>query len=146
VQLDGWGAKMTSLISLLAGAVFGLGIIWSGMVNPAIVLAFLDIAGDWDTALLWVMGGAVSVGSIAFALAKKRKQSYLGAPMQIPAATKIDSRLLLGSLMFGIGWGIAGICPGPALVLIGTGNSDAVVFLAAMLAGMGIYQVMQGRS
>ncbi|QOJ21092.1 MAG: YeeE/YedE family protein [Gammaproteobacteria bacterium] len=137
---------MTSLISLLAGAVFGLGIIWSGMVNPAIVLAFLDIAGDWDTALLWVMGGAVSVGSIAFALAKKRKQSYLGAPMQIPAATKIDSRLLLGSLMFGIGWGIAGICPGPALVLIGTGNSDAVVFLAAMLAGMGIYQVMQGRS
>ncbi|MBS0497135.1 MAG: YeeE/YedE family protein [Proteobacteria bacterium] len=137
---------MTSLISLLAGAVFGLGIIWSGMVNPAIVLAFLDIAGDWDTALLWVMGGAVSVGSIAFALAKKRKQSYLGAPMQIPAATKIDSRLLLGSLMFGIGWGIAGICPGPALVLIGTGNSDVVVFLAAMLAGMGIYQVMQGRS
>lgn len=137
---------MTSLISLLAGAVFGLGIIWSGMVNPAIVLAFLDIAGDWDTALLWVMGGAVSVGSIAFALAKKRKQSYLGAPMQIPTATKIDSRLLLGSLMFGIGWGIAGICPGPALVLIGTGNSDAVVFLAAMLAGMGIYQVMQGRS
>lgn len=137
---------MTSLISLLAGAVFGLGIIWSGMVNPAIVLAFLDIAGDWDTALLWVMGGAVSVGSIAFALAKKRKQSYLGAPMQIPAATKIDSRLLLGSLMFGIGWGIAGICPGPALVLIGTGNSDAVVFLAAMLAGMGTYQVMQGRS
>jgi len=137
---------MTSLISLLAGAVFGLGIIWSGMVNPAIVLAFLDIAGDWDTALLWVMGGAVSVGSIAFALAKKRKQSYLGAPMQIPAATKIDSRLLLGSLMFGIGWGIAGICPGPALVLIGTGNSDAVVFLAAMLTGMGIYQVMQGRS
>ncbi|QOJ24490.1 MAG: YeeE/YedE family protein [Gammaproteobacteria bacterium] len=137
---------MLSLMSLLAGVVFGLGLIGSGMVNPAVVLAFLDITGDWDAALFWVMGGAVAAGSIAFALAKKRKQSFLGSSMQIPAVTKIDSRLLVGSFMFGIGWGIAGICPGPALVLIGTGSNDAVIFLVAMLAGMGIYQITQDHS
>lgn len=134
---------MVSLVAFFAGIIFGFGIIGSGMVNPAIVLAFLDITGDWNASLLWVMGGAVAVGSIAFALAKKRKQSYLGSSMQIPAVTDIDSRLLLGSLVFGVGWGIAGICPGPALVLTGTGSIDAVVFLAAMLLGMGIYQIVQ---
>lgn len=136
---------MVSFIALIAGIIFGLGIIASGMVNPALVLAFLDVAGDWDATLLWVMGGAVTVGTIAFMLAKKRKQSYLGLPMQIPGVAKIDSRLLSGSLLFGIGWGIAGICPGPALVLMGTGNSDALVFLVAMLLGMGIYQMTQDR-
>lgn len=136
---------MVSLVAFFAGIIFGFGIIGSGMVNPAIVLAFLDITGDWNASLLWVMGGAVAVGSIAFALAKKRKQSYLGSSMQIPAVTDIDSRLLLGSLVFGVGWGIAGICPGPALVLTGTGSIDAVVFLAAMLLGMGIYQIVQDR-
>ena len=102
---------MINFMALLSGVVFGLGIILSGMVNPAIVLAFLDITGNWDSSLLWVMGGAVAVGFIAFALAKKRTNSYLGLSMQIPAVTKIDSRLLLGSLVFGVGWGIAGICP-----------------------------------
>ncbi|MXS82819.1 DUF6691 family protein [Nitrosomonas oligotropha] len=136
---------MVSFIALIAGIIFGLGIIASGMVNPALVLAFLDVAGDWDATLLWVMGGAVTVGTIAFMLAKKRKQSYLGLPMKIPGVAKIDSRLLSGSLLFGIGWGIAGICPGPALVLMGTGNSDALVFLVAMLLGMGIYQMTQDR-
>lgn len=136
---------MVSLVAFFAGIIFGFGIIGSGMVNPAVVLAFLDITGDWNASLLWVMGGAVAVGSIAFALAKKRKQSYLGSSMQIPAVTDIDSRLLLGSLVFGVGWGIAGICPGPALVLTGTGSIDAVVFLAAMLLGMGIYQIVQDR-
>ncbi len=136
---------MVNFIALLSGIVFGLGIILSGMVNPAIVLAFLDITGNWDSALLWVMGGAVAVGSIAFALAMKRTNSYLGLSMQIPAVTKIDGRLLLGSLVFGVGWGIAGICPGPAVVLAGTGSIDALVFLVAMLLGMGIYQNLQGR-
>ena len=93
---------MMSLISLLAGVVFGFGVIWPGMGNLAVVLVFLDIAGDRDASLLWVMAGALSVGSIVFALVKKHKQSYLGASMQLSAATKIDSRLLLGSLMFGI--------------------------------------------
>lgn len=136
---------MVNFIALLSGIFFGLGIILSGMVNPAIVLAFLDITGNWDSALLWVMGGAVAVGSIAFALAMKRTNSYLGLSMQIPAVTKIDGRLLLGSLVFGVGWGIAGICPGPAVVLAGTGSIDALVFLVAMLLGMGIYQNLQGR-
>jgi hypothetical protein len=137
--------KMVNLMALFAGIVFGMGIILSGMVNPAIVLAFLDITGDWDSSLLWVMAGAVAMGSVAFALAKKRKQSYLGSSMQIPTATKIDGRLLLGSLLFGAGWGIAGICPGPALVLTGTGSIDAWVFLIAMLMGMGIYHIVQER-
>ncbi|TXI29381.1 MAG: YeeE/YedE family protein [Nitrosomonas oligotropha] len=136
---------MVSFIALIAGIIFGFGIIGSGMVNPALVLAFLDVTGDWDATLLWVMGGAVTVGTIAFMLARKRERSYLGLPMQIPGMAKIDSRLLLGSLLFGIGWGIAGICPGPALVLAGTDNSDALVFLVAMLLGMGIYQIMQDR-
>ncbi|MBX9917387.1 DUF6691 family protein [Nitrosomonas sp. Is35] len=136
---------MVSFIALIAGIIFGFGIIGSGMVNPALVLAFLDVTGDWDATLLWVMGGAVTVGTVAFMLARKREQSYLGLPMQIPGVAKVDSRLLLGSLLFGIGWGIAGICPGPALVLMGTGNGDALVFLVAMLLGMGIYQIMQDR-
>lgn len=136
---------MINFMALLSGVVFGLGIILSGMVNPAIVLAFLDITGNWDSSLLWVMGGAVAVGFVAFALAKKRTNSYLGLSMQIPAVTKIDSRLLLGSLVFGVGWGIAGICPGPAVVLAGTGSTDALVFLVAMLLGMNIYQNLQGR-
>lgn len=136
---------MISFIALIAGIIFGFGIIGSGMVNPALVLAFLDVTGDWDATLLWVMGGAVTVGTVAFMLAKKREQSYLGLPMQIPGVAKVDSRLLLGSLLFGIGWSIAGICPGPALVLMGTGNGDALVFLVAMLLGMGVYQIMQDR-
>ncbi|WP_394808918.1 DUF6691 family protein [Nitrosomonas sp.] len=136
---------MINFMALLSGIVFGFGIILSGMVNPAIVLAFLDITGSWDSSLLWVMGGAVAVGFIAFALAKKRTNSYLGLLMQIPAVTKIDSRLLLGSLVFGVGWGVAGICPGPAVVLAGTGSIDVLVFLATMLVGMGIYQILQER-
>jgi len=136
---------MINFMALLSGVVFGLGIILSGMVNPAIVLAFLDITGNWDSALLWVMGGAVVVGSVAFSLAKKRENSCLGLSMQIPAVTKIDNRLLLGNLVFGVGWGIAGICPGPAVVLAGIGSIGALVFLVAMLLGMGIYQNLQGR-
>ncbi|MEK6684991.1 MAG: DUF6691 family protein [Pseudomonadota bacterium] len=136
---------MINFMALLSGLIFGLGIILSGMVNPEIVLAFLDITGNWDSSLIWVMASAVAVGLIAFALAKKRKQSYLGSSMNIPVATKIDQRLFLGSLVFGIGWGMAGICPGPALVLVGTGSHEAFIFLIAMLLGMGVYETMQAR-
>lgn len=136
---------MMTIVALLAGIIFGSGLILSGMVNPAIVLAFLDIAGDWNPSLLWVMGGAVAIGTIAFMIAKRLKYSYLGAPMQIPTSTQIDRRLLLGSLLFGIGWGIAGICPGPALVLVGSGNLDAIIFLVAMLLGMGFFEIKHGR-
>lgn len=96
---------MVSFIALIAGIIFGFGIIGSGMVNPTLVLAFLDVTGDWDATLLWVMGGAVTGGTVAFMLARKREQSYLGLPMQIPGVAKVDSRLLLGSLLFGIGCG-----------------------------------------
>lgn len=134
---------MMIITALLAGLVFGMGLILSGMVNPAIVLAFLDVAGDWDASLLWVMGGAVTAGSVAFALAKRQKTSFLGVPMQLPAAAKIDKRLLLGSFLFGIGWGIAGICPGPALVLAGSGKTEIFVFLIPMLLGMGIFEIVE---
>ena len=134
---------MMMITALLAGLVFGMGLILSGMVNPAIVLAFLDVTGGWDASLLWVMGGAVTAGSVAFALAKRQKTSFLGVPMQLPAAAKIDKRLLLGSFLFGIGWGIAGICPGPALVLAGSGKTEIFVFLIPMLLGMGIFEIVE---
>ncbi|SEG13957.1 DUF6691 family protein [Nitrosomonas ureae] len=134
---------MVGLMAWVSGIVFGLGIILSGMVNPAIVLAFLDITGRWDASLIGAMAGAVAVSSIAFAIAKKQKKSYLGGYIQIPSVTKIDTRLILGGIVFGIGWGIAGICPGPALVLVGSGNQEAIIFLIAMLCGMGIFEIMQ---
>lgn len=134
---------MIGLMAWVSGIVFGLGIILSGMVNPAIVLAFLDVAGRWDPSLAWVMASAVAVGSVAFAIAKKRKKSYLGGSMKIPGVTKIDARLILGGIVFGIGWGIAGICPGPALVLVGSGSLEAIIFLTAMLLGMGVFEAIQ---
>lgn len=134
---------MVGLMAWVSGIVFGLGIILSGMVNPAIVLAFLDVTGRWDPSLAWVMAAAVAVGSIAFTIAKKRKKSYLGGSIQIPSVTKIDVRLILGGIVFGIGWGIAGICPGPALVLVGSGSLEAIIFLTAMLLGMGVFEAIQ---
>src|SRR3954463_12799782 len=103
---------MFSFLSFLAGAVFGLGLIVSGMANPAKVLGFLDLAGPWDPSLALVMAGAVAVGLVAFAVAKGRSVSWLGAGMELPTARHIDGRLMIGSLLFGIGWGIAGFCPG----------------------------------
>lgn len=134
---------MQILASLLAGLVFGLGLILSGMANPAKVLGFLDLAGAWDPSLALVMGGAIAVGAVAFALAKRRSHSLLGAELKLPTASHIDRRLVGGSLLFGIGWGVAGFCPGPALVALGMGHIKAVVFVAAMLAGMAVFEVLQ---
>ena len=134
---------MNALFSLLAGLVFGIGLIVSGMSNPAKVLGFLDLAGKWDPSLALVMGGAVAVGLAAYALAKRRQTTWLGLPMQIPGATHIDRRLVIGSLLFGVGWGLAGICPGPALVLVGAGVAKGIIFAAAMLAGMGLFEVLE---
>lgn len=130
---------MHTLLSLAAGLVFGLGLIVSGMADPAKVLAFLDLAGAWDPSLALVMGGAIAVGFPAFALAKSRKTSFAGAPVQLPQSSAIDKRLVGGSALFGIGWGLAGFCPGPALVALGMGRVEALVFTAAMLAGMGVF-------
>ena len=135
------------LASFVAGLVFGIGLLLAGMANPAKVLGFLDLAGAWDPSLALVMAGAVAVGSVAFALAKQRRVSLLGAPMQLPTARQVDRRLVVGSLVFGIGWGLAGFCPGPALVALGEGAGQAAVFVLAMLAGMGLHawrERMQG--
>ena len=131
------------LAALLAGLVFGVGLLVSGMANPAKVLAFLDLAGLWDPSLMLVMAGAVGAASVAFALAARRRVSLLGAPMQLPTARRIDRRLVVGSLAFGVGWGLAGFCPGPALVAIGAGEAKAVAFVLAMVAGMGLYEAIE---
>lgn len=136
---------MLALTSLLAGLVFGLGLIVSGMANPAKVLGFLDVTGRWDPSLAFVMAGAIAVGVVAFALARRRTASLLGAPMRLPATRAIDRRLVIGSALFGMGWGIAGFCPGPALVSLGMGEVKGLVFVAAMLAGMGGFEFFERR-
>ena len=135
---------MVVLTSLLAGLVFGLGLIVSGMVNPAKVQGFLDLA-RWDPSLAFVMAGAVAVGVLAFTAARKRTVSFVGAAMKLPTARQIDRRLVLGSIVFGIGWGMAGFCPGPGLVALGIAVPEAAVFVLAMLAGMGAYTVLERR-
>jgi uncharacterized membrane protein YedE/YeeE len=133
------------LTSLLAGLIFGLGLILSGMANPAKVLGFLDLAGSWDPSLALVMLGAIAVGLLAFTVAGRRGESYLGLPIRLPSARHIDARLVGGGLLFGIGWGIAGFCPGPALVAVGMGELKAMVFVAAMLAGMAVQELLERR-
>ncbi|MEO5734845.1 MAG: DUF6691 family protein [Rubrivivax sp.] len=135
----------TVFTSLLAGLVFGLGLIVSGMANPAKVLGFLDLAGAWDPSLAFVMTGAIAVAALAFALAKKRTVSFLGAALKLPGSRHIDRRLVIGSVLFGIGWGIAGFCPGPGLVALGMGETQALVFVGAMLAGMGLFELIERR-
>jgi uncharacterized membrane protein YedE/YeeE len=131
--------------SLFAGLVFGMGLIVSGMANPAKVLAFLDLAGRWDPSLGLVMAGAIGVGLIAFTLAARRTRSFLGTEMKLPAARHIDRRLLGGGLLFGVGWGVAGFCPGPAVLALGMGEAKAVIFVMAMLVGMGIFELLERR-
>ena len=134
---------MQAIAALFAGLVFGIGLIVSGMANPAEVLGFLDLAGPWDPSLALVMAGAIAVGLPAFALAKRRKTSVLGTPLDLPSNTAIDRRLLGGSLLFGVGWGLAGFCPGPALVALGMKEHKALVFVIAMLAGMALYELFE---
>ena len=123
-------------IALLAGLVFGLGLIAAGMTQPAKVKGFLDLFGAWDPSLGLVMGGAISVGVGAFALARRRSRAWSGDLIELPTSSVIDSRLIGGGVLFGIGWGIAGFCPGPALVALGGGMGQAGLFVLAMLAGM----------
>ena len=134
---------MLVLTSLLSGLVFGLGLIVSGMANPAKVLAFLDLGGAWDPSLALVMAGAIAVGFLAFLIAKKRTLSFLGAEMKLPTARHSDRRLVIGSTLFGVGWGIAGFCPGPGLVALGMGEPKALVFVVAMLVGMMVFQLLE---
>ncbi len=136
---------MRILMALITGLVFGIGLIVAGMTNPAKVLGFLDLAGRWDPSLALVMAGAILVALPAFRVAARRRQSLLGEPMHLPTATRIDRRLVLGSLAFGAGWGLAGFCPGPALASLATGAVQPLIFCVAMLAGMSIFELLERR-
>ena len=128
------------LMALIAGLIFGIGLLVSGMDNPAKVIGFLDLAGNWDPSLIFVMAGAIAIASAGFSLAKRRTVSLLHLSIQLPASKLIDKRLIGGSALFGIGWGLAGICPGPALVLCGIGLGKGFLFAGAMLTGMAIFE------
>jgi len=130
---------MSNLFGFISGLVFGLGLILAGMTEPLKVKAFLDLAGAWDPSLALVMGGAIALGVVAFARARRRKLSWTGTHIEIPTNRTIDTRLILGGVLFGAGWGIGGFCPGPALVALGSGMGAAGIFVAAMLAGMVVH-------
>ena len=134
---------MNTLFSFVAGLVFGCGLLLSGMTDPGKVIGFLDVAGNWDPSLAFVMGGAILVGFFAFRSAGRRGRTFLGAALHLPNRRDIDARLLGGSVVFGIGWGLAGFCPGPALVSFASGVDQAAVFVAAMLAGMAAYALAE---
>jgi uncharacterized membrane protein YedE/YeeE len=136
---------MGHVLALLSGLVFGLGLILAGMTDPMKVKGFLDVAGAWDPSLGLVMGGAILLGVVAFARAKRRTVSWSGTPMEIPATTAIDSRLVVGGLLFGTGWGVAGFCPGPAIVALGSGMGSAAIFVLAMLVGMLLHDQLLAR-
>ncbi|EMF4671261.1 DUF6691 family protein [Providencia stuartii] len=134
---------MPVIIALISGLLFGLGLLLAGMGNPAKILSFLNITGNWDPSLLVTMAVAMVISAIAFSFAKKRQASVLKCPMQIPTNQKIDKPLVIGSVLFGLGWGLAGICPGPALLLTGMGLTQGIIFTLAMIAGMSVFQLFK---
>ncbi|MFP6798223.1 MAG: DUF6691 family protein [Pseudomonas sp.] len=136
---------MRKLLAFLAGVIFGIGLLSAGMANPAKVLAFLDLAGAWDPSLALVMAAAIGVAFLPFSWARAQRSSLLGAPMQLPGKRKLDRRLIGGSLLFGIGWGIAGICPGPAVAILLTGHWQVLLFVVAMLVGMVVFAALERR-
>ncbi len=140
---------MGALLALLAGLVFGIGLLMSGMTDPAKVQGFLDLAGRWDPSLAFVMGGAILVAIGAFTLARRRaaagRKSWSGEPIELSTSKTIDARLLGGGVLFGIGWGVAGFCPGPALVAMSGGFAPALWFVPAMLAGMVLHDAVMRR-
>ncbi len=133
------------LTEFAVGLLFGLGLIVSGMTDPSKVLGFLDLFGFWDPSLALVMGGTIVVAALAFALARKRTKAFLGGALHMPTARHIDRRLVVGSLLFGAGWGVAGFCPGPAIVSAAAGQPKAVVFVLAMLLGMAVFEWLERR-
>jgi len=134
---------MVGFISLFCGLLFGTGLMVSGMANPQKVLGFLDITRNWDPSLLFVMGGAIVTGLIAFRLAARRGKPVFSPVFDLPAKTRPDLKLVTGAAIFGVGWGLAGICPGPALILAGSGLPGGLLFAVAMLTGMGIYELAE---
>ena len=136
---------MTAFAAFACGLVFGVGLLVSGMADPSKVIAFLDVAGRFDSRLLVVMASALVVSAIAYAIARRRTASVLGGALELPRSGEIDRRLIAGALVFGVGWGIAGVCPGPAFVVLGAGRIEGVVFVAAMLAGMALFEILERR-
>lgn len=133
---------MQFITALLSGLIFGIGLILSGMTDPKKVMGFLDFIGNWDPSLMFVMIGAISISFVGFQLTKNRTKSLLDAPLNLPKNSKITLPLMLGSALFGIGWGLSGLCPGPAIVSIST-LEDAGNFIAAMLIGMLLFEIAQ---
>lgn len=136
---------MRKLASFIAGLLFGLGLLFSGMADPAKVIGFLDLAGPWDPSLALVMVGAIGTALLPFTWAKRRERSWLDAPMQLPGKRGVDGRLIGGSLLFGIGWGTAGICPGPAIAVLLSGHWQVALFVLAMLGGMLLFSALERR-
>jgi len=134
---------MAILSALIAGFIFGSGLLFSGMANPAKVLNFLDLTRHWDPSLAFVMIGAISISAVAFLIAMRRRRSLLALPIQLPIGKNITLRLMMGSAVFGIGWGLAGFCPGPALVAMGAGYAKAWGFGIAMLFGMAAFEWLE---
>lgn len=130
---------MKLLTALISGLIFGIGLIVSGMADPSRVIGFLDLTGNWNPSLALVMGGAIPVTFIAFRWLEGRDKTVLNDELHLPGKTHINTELVLGSLMFGAGWAIAGFCPGPAIVAVGAGYGEAILFVVAMLVGMKIH-------
>ncbi len=128
------------LSEFIVGLLFGWGLLISGMTDPGKVIGFLDLTGLWDPSLALVMGGAIAVGFFAFGSAQKRTRNFLGGALHLPTSRDIDKRLILGALLFGAGWGLAGFCPGPGIVSMAAGQPKAAVFVVAMLAGMLVFE------
>ncbi len=137
---------MSTLFAFISGFIFGIGLLISGMANPSKVLGFLDIAGIWDPSLVFVMIGAIIIGYFAFKYARQMTKSICGDVMKLPTSTDIDAKLIIGSILFGIGWGLAGFCPGPAIVAIGVGSYKALCFVVAMVIGMLIFEWTNAKS
>ncbi len=132
---------MQIITAFVTGLIFGLGLILSGMTNPAKVIGFLDILGNWDPSLVLVMLGAITVTATSFHLTKNRQQSFFGQQIKLPKSSNVDHKLIIGSMMFGVGWGLAGYCPGPSLASVLHGGYQPLVFVISMLIGMGIFEV-----
>ncbi len=134
-----------TLAAIACGILFGAGLVISDMINPARVLAFLDVAGNWDPSLAFVMGGALIPSSLAYLIRNRRRAPLLDDRFHVPAPGRPDGRLVVGAALFGIGWGLVGLCPGPAIAALTTGRWEAGLFVAAMLAGMIVYRLTLGR-
>ena len=134
---------LKNMIGLFTGLLFGIGLLISGMTDPVKVQGFLDVFGAWDISLALVMGGGLIVALVGVQLAKRQQSSWIGTSIDMPSKTTINKKLLIGAMLFGIGWGLVGICPGPGIVLLGTGQWQAYVFIPAMIFGMIMYQWLE---